>query len=119
MEADDRLEVGAAASKLQRHRPTEAEADRRDLFTRYTPMTVVGEASDHAVAFDRGGALAVATRLPVGLAARGGWGDATLLRHSGPVVDVLTGRRFDDSSIPLADLLAVYPVALLAPETAE
>ena len=51
-------------------------------------MTVVGEASDHAIAFDRGGALAVATRLPVGLARRGGWGDTVLLRHSGPV-----GRR--------------------------
>ena len=41
---------------------------------RYTPMTVVGEAADHAIAFDRGGAVTVATRLPVGLAARGRMG---------------------------------------------
>jgi (1->4)-alpha-D-glucan 1-alpha-D-glucosylmutase len=44
-----------------------AAAPRRpDLFTRYTPLPVVGAASAHAVAFDRGGAIAVATRLPVG-----------------------------------------------------
>ena len=79
-------------------------------------MTVVGEASDHAIAFDRGGALAVATRLPVGLARRDGWGDTVLLRHSGASVDVLTGRRFTGPSLNLADLLSRYPVALLATE---
>ena len=79
-------------------------------------MTVVGEAARHAVAFDRGGALAVATRLPVGLARRGGWGETALLRHSGPTVDVFTGRRFaGGSSIRLRELLDIYPVALLAP----
>ena len=108
-----------AAKLLMTSRVLRLRRDRPDLFTRYTPMTVVGEASDHAVAFDRGGALAVATRLPLGLAARGGWGDAALLRHSGPAVDILTGRRFEESSIPLADLLAIYPVALLALEEAE
>ena len=79
-------------------------------------MTVTGEASDHAIAFDRGGALTVATRLPVGLARRGGWGDTVLLRHPGASVDVLTGRRFTGSSLRLADLLSRYPVALLAAE---
>ena len=34
-----------------------------------------GAAADHVLAFDRGGAVTVVTRLPVGLAARGGWGD--------------------------------------------
>jgi (1->4)-alpha-D-glucan 1-alpha-D-glucosylmutase len=67
------------------------------------------------VAFDRGGALAVATRLPVGLAERGGWGETMLLRHSGPTVDLFTGRRFEGSSVPLRELLDTYPVALLAP----
>ena len=78
-------------------------------------MTVVGAASDHAIAFDRGGALTVATRLPRGLDRRGGWGDAMLLRHGGATVDVLTGRRFTGTELPLAELLSVYPVALLAP----
>lgn len=106
----------AAAKLLVTSRALRVRRDRPELFTRYTPMMVVGEASGHAVAFDRGGALAVATRLPVGLAARGGWGDAALLRHSGPVVDAVTGRRFTGSSLALAELLEHYPVALLATE---
>jgi len=57
----------------------------------------------------------VATRLPAGLAARGGWGDTEVLTHVGPTVDVLTGRRFDGGRVRLADLLDTYPVALLAP----
>lgn len=102
-----------AAKLLVTSRTLRLRRDRPELFTRYTPMTVVGEAAEHAVAFDRGGALAVATRLPRGLAARGGWGDTVLLRHHGPTVDAFTGRTFTGSEIPLADLLALYPVALL------
>jgi len=102
-----------AAKLLVTARTLRLRRDRPGLFTRYTPMTVVGEASGHAVAFDRGGAVAVATRLPVGLAARGGWGDTVLLRHAGPTVDAFTGRTFHGSEVALADLLAVYPVALL------
>lgn len=104
----------AAAKLLVTSRTLRLRRDRPELFTRYTPMTVAGPASDHAIAFDRGGALAVATRLPVGLARRGGWADTVLLRHSGPTVDVLTGRRFEGSEIALAELLELYPVALLA-----
>ncbi|MGB4777912.1 malto-oligosyltrehalose synthase, partial [Microbacterium sp.] len=57
-----------AAKLLVVSRTLRLRRDRADLFTRYTPLPVVGAASDHAVAFDRGGAIAVATRLPVGLA---------------------------------------------------
>lgn len=105
-----------AAKVLVTSRALRLRRDRPELFTRYTPMTVAGPAADHAVAFDRGGALAVATRLPLGLAASGGWRDTVLLRHSGPAVDVLTGRRFDGGEVPLAELLELYPVALLAAE---
>ena len=49
-----------AALRLRRDRP--------ELFTGYTPLTAAGPAADHLVAFDRGGAITVATRLPVGLA---------------------------------------------------
>jgi (1->4)-alpha-D-glucan 1-alpha-D-glucosylmutase len=109
-----KLLVTSRALRLRRERP--------DLFTRYTPMTVVGSAADHAVAVDRGGAVAVATRLPVALAARGAaggspWEDTVLLRHSGPTTDVLTGRAFS-GSIRLAQLLELYPVALLVAEEA-
>ena len=105
-----------AAKLLVTSRALRLRRDRPELFTRYAPMTVVGEASAHAIAFDRGGALAVATRLPVGLARRDGWGDTVLLRHSGASTDVLTGRRFTGPSLNLADLLSRYPVALLATE---
>jgi len=110
------VDDSGAAKLLLTSRTLRLRRDRPDLFTRYTPMTVAGPASDHAVAFDRGGALAVATRLPLGLAAQGGWRDTVLLRHSGPTVDVLTGRRFEGGELPLAELLELYPVALLAAE---
>ena len=108
----------AAAKLLVTSRALRLRRDRPDLFTQYRPMTVVGAASDHAIAFDRGGVLTVATRLPVGLAARGGWGDTVLLRHSGLTTDVLTGRTFAGSTIRLDELLSTYPVALLVPATA-
>jgi (1->4)-alpha-D-glucan 1-alpha-D-glucosylmutase len=110
------VDATGAAKLLVTSRALRLRRDRRELFTRYTPMTVVGEASAHAVAFDRGGALAVATRLPVGLQRRGGWGDTVLLRHSGAAVDAFTGRRFDGSTVLLSELLATYPVALLVAE---
>ena len=111
------IDASGAAKLLVTSRALRLRRDRPELFTRYTPMTAVGDAAAHAVAFDRGGALAVATRLPVVLAAKGGWGDTVLLRHAGPAVDVLTGRRFAAGELPLADLLATYPVALLIPES--
>jgi (1->4)-alpha-D-glucan 1-alpha-D-glucosylmutase len=109
------VDAGAAAKLLVTSRALRLRRDRPELFTQYRPMTVLGEASDHAIAFDRGGALSVATRLPIGLAARGGWGRTELLRHSGPTTDVLTGRSFEGSTIRLDELLRTYPVALLVP----
>ncbi|HEX5729535.1 malto-oligosyltrehalose synthase [Microbacterium sp.] len=109
------VNASGAAKLLVTSRALRLRRDSPELFTRYTPMTVVGEAAEHGIAFDRGGALTVATRLPVGLAARGGWGDTVLLRHSGPTTDAVTGRRFEGSTIRLAELLATYPVALLVP----
>nr|BFF11681.1 hypothetical protein GCM10025699_29840 [Microbacterium flavescens] len=60
-----------AAKLLVTSRTLRLRRDRPDLFTKYTPSTVVGPAAHHAIAVDRGGALAVATRLPVALARRG------------------------------------------------
>ena len=115
----------AAAKLLVTSRALRLRRDRPELFTRYVPLPAVGPAADHVLAFDRGGAVTVATRLPVGLAARAGaepaasappeaWKDTLLMRRSGPAVDVLTGRRFEAGRIPLGELLAPYPVALLA-----
>ena len=112
------VDAGAAAKLLVTSRALRLRRDRPELFTQYRAMTVLGSASDHAIAFDRGGALTVATRLPTGLAGRGGWGDTVLLRHSGPTTDVLTGRSFEGSTIRPDELLSTYPVALLVPAEA-
>lgn len=101
-DAAAKLHVTCSALTLRRERP--------ELFTGYTPVTTTGSAASHAVAYDRGGAITVVTRLPVGLAAAGGWGDTTLDLPPGTWHDVLTGLDTDGR---LADLLAVHPVALL------
>jgi (1->4)-alpha-D-glucan 1-alpha-D-glucosylmutase len=76
------------------------------------------------VAFARGGsdtggpAVTVATRLPAGLRARGGWSD-TVLPLASPArgwVDVLTGAVFGGDSLLLGDVTGTLPVALLVPE---
>jgi (1->4)-alpha-D-glucan 1-alpha-D-glucosylmutase len=69
------------------------------------------------VAFDRGGAIAVATRLPLGLARAGGWCDTALSLPVHEMKDLFTGRVYSGGETPLDDLLADYPVALLTPST--
>ncbi|CAM3689314.1 malto-oligosyltrehalose synthase [Nocardioides zeicaulis] len=101
-DAASKLHVTCTALTVRRDRP--------ELFTTYAPVGATGERADHVVAFDRGGAVTVATRLPVGLAAAGGWADTTLDLPEGRWHDVLTGLDTDGR---LADLLAVHPVALL------
>ena len=100
-----KLLVTAAALRLRR--------DRAELFTGYAPVAAHGEAADHVVAFDRGGALTVATRLPLGLARSDGWGQTRLELPAGRWRDVLTGEVTDGD---LATLLATDPVALLVKE---
>ncbi|WP_307213998.1 malto-oligosyltrehalose synthase [Microbacterium testaceum] len=79
----------------------------------YRPLEAAGVASDHVVAFDRGGVFAVATRLPHGLRTAGGWRDTVLLLPDTLVIDVLTGKQYQGGPTRLGDLLATYPVALL------
>ena len=69
------------------------------------------------LAFDRGGAVTVVTRLPHGLAARGGWGDTSLALPPGEWVDAVSGRPVPPGSVLLADLLSHHPVALLVQQT--
>jgi len=104
-----------AAKLLVTTRALRLRRDHPELFTRYASLAVIGDAAQHAVAFDRGGAVTLATRLPVSLEARGGWGSTAVLLPRRPVVDVLTGRQFEGGEVPLADALSRYPVALLAP----
>ncbi|HEX5917873.1 MAG TPA: malto-oligosyltrehalose synthase [Nocardioides sp.] len=100
-DAAAKLHVTCTALTLRR--------ERSELFTTYAPVHATGSAAGHVVAFDRGGAITVATRLPVGLAADG-WGDTAIDLPEGRWHDVLTGLDTDGR---LADLLAVHPVALL------
>ncbi len=110
------VDASAAAKLLVTTRALRLRRERPELFRRYLPLTAVGPASAHAVAVDRGGVTAVATRLPVGLERDGGWRDTVLLRPDRSAVDVLTGRSFG-GEIALADLLTTYPVALLVEDS--
>ncbi|MEO4038457.1 malto-oligosyltrehalose synthase [Micrococcaceae bacterium Sec6.3] len=105
-----KLAVVAAALRTRRDRP--------ELFTGYRPLDVSGPAAEHAVAFSRGGALAVATRWPATLTERGGWGETTVTVPAGAWEDAVTGRRVEPDergAVRLAELLHDLPVALLVP----
>ena len=103
-----KLAVVRAALRVRRDRP--------ELFTAYDALTAEGDAAEHVLAFDRGGAVTVVTRLPVGLAARGGWGETVLRLPAGRWTETI-GRAADRSgTVRLADLLADLPVALLTRE---
>jgi (1->4)-alpha-D-glucan 1-alpha-D-glucosylmutase len=78
----------------------------------HEPLTAEGPAAEHAVAFRRGGAVTVVTRLAAGLDRRGGWDTTLLPLPGGPWVDLLTGRSYA-SPVPLAGLLGTFPAALL------
>lgn len=110
------LEETAAAKLLVTARALRARRDRAELFTRYAALDVVGAAARHAVAFDRGGAVAIGTRLPIALERRGGWGDTRVMLRAGRYVDAITGASWKGDALPLADVLARYPVALLLRE---
>jgi (1->4)-alpha-D-glucan 1-alpha-D-glucosylmutase len=106
------VDSSGAAKLLVVSRALRARHDHPERFTGYTPLRADGVAAAHAVAFARRGVAAVATRLPVGLAARGSWGETALTLPEGSWTDTFTGFSVS-GSVPLADLLARYPVALL------
>ncbi|MGY1667940.1 malto-oligosyltrehalose synthase [Geodermatophilus sp. SYSU D00696] len=103
-----------AAKLLVTSRTLRLRRDSPELFSGYTPVEATGSAACSVVAFDRGGAVTVATRLPVALAATG-WGDTALALPTGAWRDVLTDTRVvaDAGGAPVAGLLARLPVALL------
>lgn len=112
----DDLDDAGAVKLLVTHLGLTLRRDHPELFTGYTPLSAAGPAADHVVAFDRGGAVTVVTRLPIGLERAGGWGDTTLTLPSGPWHDLISDRPVtmqDGSAAALAPLLDAYPVALL------
>lgn len=104
-----------AAKLLVTSRALRLRRDHPEFFTRYAVVEAYGSAAHHVIAFDRGEAITIATRLPVGLERAGGWGDTTVILAGRPVVDLLTGTQFAGGTIQLSALLARYPVALLVP----
>ena len=101
-----KLAVTAAGLRLRRDEP--------GLFTSYTPLTGRGEHADHLVAFDRGGAVTVATRLPLGLIEAGGWGETELVLPAGTWWDHVTDRDVEsDGTVYLSEVLDVCSCALL------
>ncbi|MBD7958201.1 malto-oligosyltrehalose synthase [Microbacterium sp. Sa4CUA7] len=109
------VDADGAAKLLVVSRALRLRRDRAAEFTHYRPVEAVGEAAAHVVAFDRGAAITVATRLPVGLARCGGWGDTAVLVAEGAWRDEVTGRSVEGGIVPLRTLLATYPVAVLTP----
>ena len=105
------IDASGAVKLWVTHRALVARRDRADLFTGYIPVEADGPQAQHLVAFDRGGAITLATRLPVGLVRTGGWG-STELELRAPVTDALTGAAYRGRTA-VADLLHRYPVALL------
>lgn len=117
-------EAGTETSKLLvTSRALRLRRDRPELFQGYSPVTATGSAAGHLLAFHRGtavatGALTLATRLPAGLAADGGWRD-TAVELPVATRDALTGAGYGPGAVSVADVLGTYPVALLVPVDGE
>ena len=106
------IDASGAAKLLVVSRTLRARRDQPERFTGYLPLRATGPAASHAVAFARRGVVAVATRLPVGLATGGGWGATALVLPEGSWTDAFTGLS-TSGEVALTELLARYPVALL------
>lgn len=107
------VDSSGAAKVLVTSRALRLRRDRPELFSTYLPVYAEGSRAGHLIGFDRGGAIALATRLPVGLSATGGWADTTIDLGEEPMRDELTGREYR-GRVPLASVFDTYPVALLA-----
>jgi (1->4)-alpha-D-glucan 1-alpha-D-glucosylmutase len=80
----------------------------------YRELPVRGARAAHAVAFCRGEAVCVIVpRLRLGLERAGWWADTAVELPAGSWVDRLTGRPSAGGEVPVAGLLASFPVALL------
>lgn len=105
-----------AAKLLVTSRALRLRRDRPELFTGYRPVHASGSAAGHLLAFDRGGALTLATRLPYALEQSGGWRD-TAVDLETAMKDELTGAGYGPGTVEITDIFRTYPVALLVPAT--
>ena len=99
------------ALKLRRQLPEAFGAE-----SSYEPLPVTGDKAANVVAFSRWGVVAtVVPRLVLGI--KDGWGDTALELPAGAWKNVLTGEAVPGGTVPLSDLLAGFPVALLRLES--
>ncbi|MBK8470039.1 MAG: malto-oligosyltrehalose synthase [Actinomycetales bacterium] len=110
--SDEKLLVTARALRLRRAHP--------GWFGAGSEVLLQGATSPHCIALGRGArgrveVVAVATRLVEGLAAAGGWGEHVLEMPEGQWHDLLSGQVHlaATGGLPIADVLASLPVALL------
>ncbi|MEV1010242.1 malto-oligosyltrehalose synthase [Streptomyces sp. NPDC049881] len=109
--ADEKLRLTAMALRLRREQP--GWFGERGA---YGALAAEGEAADHCLAFTRAGRVVTAvTRLSARLATAGGWAGTTLPLPPGTWRDLPTGRRVT-GAVPLTELFATAPVALLVRE---
>jgi len=106
-----KLAVVAAALRLRRERPHCFGAGPAGC---YQALRGNGARGEHLVAFARGGEVVTAvTRWPLALERCGGWADTTVELPPGVWEDVLSHRDWE-ATVPVGELLATLPVALLA-----
>ncbi|MGF9662679.1 malto-oligosyltrehalose synthase [Arthrobacter crystallopoietes] len=111
------IDETAEAKMLVVSRGLQLRRDRPELFTGYRAVAATGAAADHLFAFDRGGAVTLVTRLPLGLQRAGGWRDTAVVLSPGRYRDELTGLWYKSTgTVPAAELFANLPVALLVRE---
>lgn len=108
-------EDGASMLRLV-HRVLEHRRGSPDAYlgAPYDPLEVRGPAASHVVAFSRGDVVTVVPRLPVGLARRGGWEGTTVDLPPGEWRDLPTATPCAGGRRPVAELLASFPVAVMA-----
>jgi (1->4)-alpha-D-glucan 1-alpha-D-glucosylmutase len=103
-----KLWVIRQALRLRRRRPAAFGSSGA-----YRPLAANGSRAAHAVAFERGGeVVTVAPRLTLGLA--GDWAETTLPLPAGRWRNELTGEDVAGGERRVGELLARFPVALLA-----
>ncbi|NJQ06626.1 malto-oligosyltrehalose synthase [Streptomyces lonarensis] len=111
--ATEKLRLTAAALRLRRDHPEWFGPGGE-----YRAVAADGPLGEHCLAFTRAGrVLTVVTRLSRGVGRRGGWQDTALAVPPGVWTDRTTGRVLTvgeaDTGVPVAELLAGAPVALL------
>jgi (1->4)-alpha-D-glucan 1-alpha-D-glucosylmutase len=107
---DEKLLVTARTLRLRRTHPQWFGPSAA-----HEPVAAAGPAADHVVAFRRGGAVALATRLPAGLERRGGWTGTEVDVGRQGWRDVLTGATHWGPRLDAAEVFAHLPVALIVP----